>query len=271
MQNRPPAPPQGKSRPPRMRLPFEKRKTDLATWVYYHRAGILATVIAVMVFGIALVSGKVYFGREEGTGMILVDFNDEQRQEQERQQRIEQLERVESYDYSAALNRISNENSEFDASLRDAEGTNASQIYDEAGKLGDQMNANRAAYEEGLRRVEQMRNTPDNRSSSEAGGRQDAKVNGKVTVSFSFSDPVRTSAKLVVPAYLCEGGGEVVVNVTLNNNGDVTSAAVDRARSTNDECMRTTAEKAARGSRFNLDRTAPAKHTGTITYVFVPQ
>ena len=46
---------------------------------------------------------------------------------------------------------------QFDASLRDAEGMNASQIYEDAGKLGDQMNANRAAYEEGLRQVEQMR------------------------------------------------------------------------------------------------------------------
>ena len=38
-----------------------------------------------------------------------------------------------------------------------------------------------------------------------------------------------------------------------------------------DEMMRSEALKAARASRFNIDNTAPEKHTGTITYTFIPQ
>ena len=101
--------------------------------------------------------------------------------------------------------------------------------------------------------------------------RQDAKVNGRVTVSFSFTDPVRTSERLVIPAYMCEGGGQVVVNATLNNNGEVTDASIDKEQSTPDACMQETAIKAARSSRFNLDRSAPSRHRGTITYIFIPQ
>lgn len=38
-----------------------------------------------------------------------------------------------------------------------------------------------------------------------------------------------------------------------------------------DACMRESALRAARSSLFNIDETAPAKQTGTITYIFIPQ
>ena len=79
---------------------------------------------------------------------------------------------------------------------------------------------------------------------------------------------MRTSRRLVVPAYRCEGGGEVVVAITVDRGGEVTAARVERG---GDECMRETALQAARGSLFNIDASAPARHNGTITYIFIPQ
>jgi hypothetical protein len=38
-----------------------------------------------------------------------------------------------------------------------------------------------------------------------------------------------------------------------------------------DDSMRSEALKAARSSRFNIDNSAPEKHSGTITYTFIPQ
>jgi len=35
--------------------------------------------------------------------------------------------------------------------------------------------------------------------------------------------------------------------------------------------MRESALRAARSSLFNIDEAAPAKQTGTITYIFIPQ
>ena len=98
--------------------------------------------------------------------------------------------------------------------------------------------------------------------------RQDRKVKGRVTVSFSLTDPVRTSRSLNIPAYRCEGGGDVVVEITVNRAGEVVNA---RVQSGGDECMRESALRAARVSRFNIDQSAPARQQGTITYIFIPQ
>ncbi len=93
-------------------------------------------------------------------------------------------------------------------------------------------------------------------------------MKGRVTVSFSLTNPVRTSRRLVVPAYQCEGGGEVEVSVTVNRSGEVTAAHVEYG---GDACMRETALRAARASLFNIDQSAPARQQGTITYIFIPQ
>ena len=69
-------------------------------------------------------------------------------------------------------------------------------------------------------------------------------------------------------AYQCEGGGEVVVGITVNPSGEVVAAKV---ASGGDDCMREAALEAARNSLFNIDDSAPARQSGTITYLFIPQ
>ena len=128
------------------------------------------------------------------------------------------------------------------------------------------MNANREAYERGLREVDAIGESHP--SGGSGGEKKDVKRKGSVTVSFSFKDPVRNSRHLVKPAYRCEGGGEVIVSVVVNQRGEVTSAWVE---SGGDECMRQTAVESARNSRFDINNSAPAKQQGTITYIFIPQ
>jgi hypothetical protein len=251
---------------PRLKLPFDKRSGDMGTWSYDHRAGISITVIAYLVFAIIFVSAKIHLGSEKRIDGILIEFPPEERQEQV-QQNMEQ-----HYDdFSDVSNRASNENmAELNSSLKDDRGTRASDLYKDADALSDKMRANREAYEAGLRQEQEIINSrAGNEGAAEE--RQDSKVKGRVTVSFSFDNPVRTSRKLVVPAYMCEGGGEIVVNATLDINGNVIAASIDSARSYGDQCMQDTALRAARSSRFNLDSKAPDKHRGTISYIFIPQ
>ena len=126
--------------------------------------------------------------------------------------------------------------------------------------------ANREAYEKGLREADAI---GANRKKGNSEGEQtDTKRKGTVTVSFSFKNPVRYSRHLVKPAYRCEGGGEVIVSVVVNQRGEVTSAWVE---SGGDECMQQTAVESARNSRFDINNSAPAKQQGTITYIFIPQ
>ncbi len=267
MQNDPRKRPAPRGDKPRLRLPFENRKIDFVTWSYVHRVGLCITVSAFLLFGIALVSCKLRMHTDRVTTAIYMDFEEPEERERPR----EEVREVAPYDYSDVSNRSSNENAELNADLRDAQGSNASEIYEQVGKLNEEMNANRAAYEDGLNQVDNMRTEPRRTDTDTGERRQDAREEGAVTVSYSFVDPVRRGENVVVPAYMCEGGGTVVVDAVLDINGYVVSATVNRSRSTSDDCMRSTAVKAALGSRFNLDVKAPAKHRGTITYVFIPQ
>lgn len=80
---------------------------------------------------------------------------------------------------------------------------------------------------------------------------------------------MRTSRYLAVPAYKCEGGGEVVVEITVNRCGRRDERPVVEG---GDECMRSSALGSARRSRFNIDDSAPWRASkGTITYIFIPQ
>ena len=69
-------------------------------------------------------------------------------------------------------------------------------------------------------------------------------------------------------SYSTPEGGEVVVGITVNPSGEVVAAKV---ASGGDDCMREAALEAARNSLFNIDDSAPARQSGTITYLFIPQ
>jgi TonB family protein len=79
------------------------------------------------------------------------------------------------------------------------------------------------------------------------------------------------SVGVPVPAYYGKGKGEgvVVVEITINQDGKVTSArAIGRGSTTQDSKLWKAAEEAALKARFNVKEDAPISQKGTITYVF---
>ena len=264
--------PRPEGRPPRrqrMRLPFENKKQDAGEWAYDHRLGLSVMVIVYLVLGIVFFASKIVIGSKPHMQGIYVDLQtlEELEAEKERLEREIQMQQSQ-LDWSAVRNLQSNE-SMLNENLRDDRGTNTSEINESARDIAAGMAANRAAYEAGLAEAQSIL-TADRESSetNKQTQRQDVKYTGGVTVRFEFKNPVRTSRDLVVPAYKCEAGGQVVVNVVLNQGGEVISA---RVASGGDERMREEALKAARASTFNIDNSAPARHSGTITYTFIPQ
>lgn len=254
-----------------LRLPFEKRETDIGAWCYDHRIGICVTLVAYVVFMVLFGWGTISLDRYEPNTSILVEFPKEEKHIELTQEQQRILAQSRQDDYSDVRNASSNDNAEeLDSRLTDDRGTQASQLYEDAGKLGESMDANRALYEQGLALEREIANG-NKGGETEPGERKDTKVSGNVTVRFSFADPVRNKVNLIVPAYLCEGGGMVELIVTLDNNGYVVSATVDKSVSTPDECMQNSATNAARQSRFNVDPKAPKRQTGTISYTFIPQ
>lgn len=254
-------------RRPRLRLPFDNRREDAGTWAYDHRIGLCVTLIAYLVLMIAFVSSKIVIGRKPSAQGMFIDLQTLAELERERdrlQEQVRERQEQDPVDWRSIRNRTSNENA-LNEELRDDRGTNAAAINDAAAEAQERMRANREAYEQGLAEEQAIR---ERRGTEEGGEHRDSKIKGRVTVSFSFTDPVRTSRWLEVPAYRCEGGGQVVVTAVADRGGRVVSA---RVSSGGDDCMREAALQAARASLFNIDEGAPVRQTGTITYVFIPQ
>ena len=260
-----PAPPRRKP----MRLPFDNRKQDIGSWAYDHRVGLSITIIIYLLLGIAFFASKIVIGRKSSQQGMFIDLQTVEMLEKERDRLAEEVRRAnQNIDWSKIRNTSSNENS-LNENLTDDRGTNTSELNSEAEAVEARMRANRAAYEKGLKDAKRAgERGDDGGAKSNDASKKDKKVKGSVTVSFSFKNPVRYSRELIKPAYRCEGGGEVVVQAIIDRAGKVLTAVVV---SGGDECMRQTAISAAMGSRFDHNSSAPARHEGTITYIFIPQ
>ena len=250
----------------RLRLPFDDKRKDPVDWIYDNRVGLCVTIIVYLVVSIVFVSAKIGASKREVPNTMYIDLGAVELLKDERDRLLEEVRRKNNeFDWKSVRNLSSNENA-LNENLEDEKGTDVSELNAAAEAIERERRANREAYERGLREANAI---GENRQQSEGGKeRQDSKRKGNVTVSFSFKNPVRYSRYLVKPAYRCEGGGEVVVSVAVNQRGEVISASVI---SGGDECMRQTAIESARNSRFDINNSAPAKQQGTITYIFIPQ
>lgn len=254
----------------RLHLPFENRHKDAGEWAYDHRVGLSVMIICYLVLGIVFVGSKIILNDKPHLQGIYIDLQDletlaEEKERLEREVEMKQLQA--NMDWSSVRNLTSNE-ALLNENLKDDRGTRTEALNASAREIAEGMESNRATYEAGLAEAEAILDKGRAKSEDKTTEGQDSKFKGNVTVSFVLKDPVRTKRHLVVPAYRCEGGGEVVVAITVNRGGEVTAAKVV---SGGDESMREAALDAAWKSLFNIDMSAPERHNGTITYLFIPQ
>ena len=81
----------------------------------------------------------------------------------------------------------------------------------------------------------------------------------------------RFHARLPIPVYLAEGGGEVIVDIVVGRDGHVLSANPRLNPKISDLNILAYAKQAAEKTQFNKDPSAPESQKGTITYLFVAQ
>ena len=268
-------------RPPRPRLPFEKGPTDLGSWAYEHRVGLCCMIIAYLAFGIVFVSVKIAMNQERVEGAMYIDLTDMQQALETLQQQVPE-QQDEGDDFSNVKNRISDENGRSEsvgrttASTAGGGASSAKSIADfmegldeEAAAVAGRVKASQDAFAKGRREEQEMiARSKAQREAKE--GEKESGVKQKGSVLISYWLPGRRDVSLYMPAYQCEGGGEVTVNITVNRNGKVVSASMKES-STNSSCINDMAILAARNSRFNVEDTGSDKQSGTITYIFVPQ
>ena len=233
----------------RIVLPFDPQPVDLGTWTYEHKVGLCVMIIAYLVLGIIFVTTKLVVGGappdQHTIYLDMVPPPPEQKQELTPEER-----RQMEADLSNAHNAISNEDARNEASRQNERtsgaGSGGSQgssngspipdnIADEADAVAARMRASREAYERGLREEQAMidAHNAGKRSKDNQGKKQeDVRVTGNVLISFSLAG--RTFTYMHVPAYQCEGSGQVVVSISVNRNGKVTSASVRSSTSGED-------------------------------------
>ena len=268
-------------RPPRPRLPFENGPTDLGSWAYEHRVGLCCMIIAYLAFGIVFVSVKIAMNQERVEGAMYIDLTDMQQALETLQQQVPE-QQDEGDDFSNVKNRISDENGRSEsvgrttASTAGGGASSSKSIADfmegldeEAAAVAGRVKASQDAFAKGRREEQEMiARSKAQREAKE--GEKESGVKQKGSVLISYWLPGRRDVSLYMPAYQCEGGGEVTVNITVNRNGKVVSASMKES-STNSSCINDMAILAARNSRFNVEDTGSDKQSGTITYIFVPQ
>lgn len=98
------------------------------------------------------------------------------------------------------------------------------------------------------------------------------RVEGATTVWHDLKDPLRAERHIHVPAYICKGFGLVVVNVSVDRDGQVRKAELDATRTNvQDDCMVGNALRSAREASFAANGAAPEQQRGSIFYRFMPQ
>lgn len=245
-----------------MKNPF-KNKED--------RAGLYITVIFHLTVIIVLLLYQIdsTLRREES---FVLDFS--------RQEEIERIEKEEAFkeDISRRLDELISaaqgvspseiRNIAVDAGssqLKDDRGTDADKLYEDARRLAEDLrNGQKDALEEDAREetVELQHQTKKDE------GKQ-KEYKGPSVISYSLDG--RKASHLKIPAYRCHGGGDVTVIITVNPQGQVINAKVMEEISSDDQCLRNFAVRAARLSRFSASQTAPARQNGEIVYRFIPQ
>lgn len=257
----------------------DTRSESFGEWLYSHRLGVLAAVVAVLIGGAWIATARVYV--EIPPIEYIIEFVDEEptpedieKLKQKRDQLQEEIDRR-----LAAVQKVKNVQSNDAAE----EGGQQSQMYDSEtqqmmNKVASDMASNRDKYNSGMKDVNGIgKGGSGNGSGGSKGDGTDSKFKGAVTVAYDIhyvagnkkvARTARTS--LYKPAYLGKEGGYVILDVKVDRNGTVKSAVV---RESSNSALNSIAREAALNSKtlFNIDPNAPVSNVGTITYTFVAQ
>lgn len=238
-------------------LDSKEKKVGFYSTIIFH-------LVVLIIFLLTAIHGIV----SEETSFVL-DFS--KLEEMEKIEKLEELKQLASKELddllSGKVSPSAYRNVAVDRSsqaLKDDRFKNPNQVYDEARELQRKLDASRAAAlrEQGSDDVASA--NKDNLPDSNA-----PQYKGPSVISYSLDG--RKSISLPVPAYKCQGGGDVSVQITVNRKGYVVAAQVIESVSSSDECLIRSAVAAAKRSRFRASTSAPEKQVGEIVYRFIAQ
>ncbi|MCL8008844.1 energy transducer TonB [Gelidibacter japonicus] len=116
-----------------------------------------------------------------------------------------------------------------------------------------------------MRSAEKRQSSISNGNNSSNNLANNSSLNTNSSVSYSLVN--RKDKYLPPPVYLCEESGKIVINITVNNLGEVIDAYVNTSSTSKNACLIESALQYANEARFSPDASNP-KQIGSITYHF---
>lgn len=229
-----------------------------------NNVGLYLTVAVHLLVIIILLATKIGFVLSEETSFVL-DFS--KQEAVEKQEQAAKLKEEVSNELDNILSGRSNiRNVAVDASqkgrqLKDDRFKNPNQVYEEAKKLQDKLNASK-------KEAEAYQGSDDVAVPAKEQAKSET-YKGPSVISYSLDG--RKAMSLPIPVYKCLGGGDVSVAIIVNRKGYVVAASVISNASSSDACLQEYATKAARSSRFTASANSPEKQAGEIVYRFIAQ
>lgn len=237
---------------------------------YEQKVGLYITVIIHLAVIIVFLIAQIGFSAQKEDSFVL-DFTKQEELEKLQKELIfkEQInKRLESMLQEQSSHGMTMKNIAVNkaATLKDDRGTDADKLYEDARKLEQELKNGPKIPKESDDFAE-LGNEDKKDDKSEK--KEKKEYSGPSIVSYDLGG--RRATNLKIPAYRCYGGGEVTVIITVNRAGKVIMAKVLEDVSTNDNCLREFAVRAARMSTFEASTDAPAKQNGNIVYAFIAQ
>lgn len=241
-------------------------------------AGILGTIIIHLIAALIIISVKLHSLYHEKSSEFLIEFQPEERfAEDEIVEVPRTLEEI-FRDDDRYMNIVRNIANQPDVQIDPDEYVDrVKEELIESGKLTeenfiDDQKKKLAEMDLGDTALESGRENED----KEKEKKREMTIN---EMAASYTGPTRVFYNLVnrhhislpIPIYKCPDSGIVVINIIVSRSGEITSAKIDRALSTTDECLSEAAMEAIARTRFNIDNSAAQGQQGTITFQFVAQ
>ncbi|WP_241530089.1 energy transducer TonB family protein [Christiangramia flava] len=228
-----------------------------------------ALIITSLIFAVLLLSlyNLNLSNRNREAAEMLVDLEQFKTMEEQEPEKAPETEKQPQNTRKIQTNRAFNENK----AEREADMDNRlNEIFEKNSAQQEELENESTSASEGNYSV-RKKNATKKQTASE--GADQTKNLGQKSAAYdyssiSFSLKGRNAVKIPNPVYTCDQAGKIVVNITVNEAGAVTDAAINKgSSSSNNECLTERALQYALGARFTR-LNGQNGQIGTITYYF---
>jgi hypothetical protein len=237
--------------------------------------GVITTLIFHIIVLIVLLTSNLKYGKQSAEEAILLDFSVEEiklpEPEKEKEQQSEITIPIQQGSNQMVSNRAVN-----DAAKDESKSTSRSndpffdKAYNKEIEAAKQLvsDVNKTLAKK-IPKIGDIRMPEDNAEGKTREEVKQSNFKGKSNIHYFLEN--RYHARLPIPVYLAEGGGEVIVDIVVGRDGRVLIATPRPNTKIADLTILAYAKQAAEKTWFNEDASAPEKQRGTITYRFVAQ